>query len=79
MGRKGICLFIHMHCYPSSPFGDIGVDTFLLALQRFAGRRGLPATIISGNAKTFESSSKQVTKIMRSSEVQGFLTSKRIL
>jgi len=57
---------------------DIGVDTFLLALRRFVGRRGLPATIISDNAKTFKSSSKQVTKIMRSSEVQSFLTSKRI-
>ena len=39
---------------------NIGVDTFLLALRRFAGRRGLPATIIS---KTFKSSSKQITKL----------------
>ena len=57
---------------------DIGVGTFILALRRFASRRGLPATIISDNAKTFKSSSKQVTKIIRSSEVQGFLKKNRI-
>ena len=57
---------------------DIGVETFLLALRRFAGRRGLPATMISDNAKTFKSSSKQITKIIRSSEVQKYLTRNRI-
>jgi len=57
---------------------DIGVDTFLLDLHRFAARRGFPATITSDNTKTFKSSSKQVTKIMRSSEVQTFLTRSRI-
>ena len=53
---------------------DIGVETFILALCRFPGRRGLPATIISDNAKTFKSSSKQITKIVRSPEIQKFLT-----
>lgn len=46
---------------------DMSVDTFLLALRRFASRRGLPATIIS---KTFKGSSKEVTKIVRAAEVQ---------
>ena len=44
---------------------DIGVETFLLSLRRFASRRGLPATIISDNAKTFKSSSKQIMKILQ--------------
>ena len=30
---------------------DIGVETFLLSLHRFASHRGLPATIISDNPK----------------------------
>ena len=42
---------------------DIGVETFLQALRRFASRRGLPSTLISDNAKTFRSSSKQITKL----------------
>ena len=53
---------------------DIGVETFLLSLRRFASRRGLPATIISDNAKTFKSSSKQIMKILRSPEVQRYFS-----
>ena len=57
---------------------DISVEGFLLALCQFAGRRGLPATLISDNAKTFKSSSKDVTKIVRSVEVQSFLSRNQI-
>ena len=32
---------------------DLGVESFLLCFRRFVGRRGLPATLISDNAKTF--------------------------
>ena len=32
---------------------DLGVESFLLSFRRFVGRRGLPATLISDNAKTF--------------------------
>ena len=49
-----------------------------MALRRFASRRGLPATIVSDNAKTCKSSSKQVTKIIRSTEVQKFWAGNRI-
>lgn len=55
----------------------LDVDNFLLALRRFAGRRGLPATIISDNAKTFKSSAREVAKIMRSSEVLRYLANNR--
>ena len=50
-----ICLFtcasmraIHLELTP-----DMGVDSFLLAMRRFASRRGMPATLMSDNAKTF--------------------------
>lgn len=42
---------------------DLGVETFLLVFRRFAGRRGLPAMLISDNAKAFQSSSKEVSKM----------------
>ena len=57
---------------------DLSVETFLLALRRFASRRGLPATIISDNAKTFKASSKEVSKIIRSDEVQKYFTRNHI-
>jgi len=56
---------------------DLSVETFLLAQRRFASRRGLPATIISNNAKT-KASSKEVSKIIRSDEVQRYFTRNRI-
>ena len=55
----------------------LDVGNFLLALCRFAGRRGLPATIISDNAKTFKSSAREVAKITRSSKVLRYLTNNR--
>ena len=55
----------------------LDVDNFLLALRRFAGRRGLPATIISDNARTFKSSAREVAKITRSSEVLRYLANNR--
>ena len=56
----------------------LGVQAFLLAFQRFATRRGLPATLNSDNAKTFKSSCKEIRKITRAEEVWRFLTNKRI-
>lgn len=52
---------------------DMGVESFLLCFRRFASRRGLPATLITDNAKTFRASSKEVLKIARASEVQRYL------
>ena len=48
---------------------DIGVEVFLLAVHQFASCRSLPATVISDNAKTFKSSSKQITKVVHALEV----------
>ena len=56
----------------------LSVQAFLLAFRRFASRRGLPATITSDNAKAFKSSSKDVSKIIRSQEVWHYLAERRI-
>ena len=54
----------------------LNVDTFLLAFRRFVGRRGLPATLLSDNATTFRSSSKEIQSICRSPEVFRYLINK---
>ena len=55
----------------------LNVDSFLLAFQRFVGRRGLPATLLSDNATTFRSSSKEIQSICHSPEVFCNLTKKQ--
>ena len=57
---------------------DLGIESFLLCFQIFAGRGGLPATLISDNAKTFRSSSKEVSKVAQSSKVQRYLANNHI-
>jgi len=37
---------------------DLSTDKFLLALQRFTGRRGLPNTIYTDNAQTFHTANR---------------------
>ena len=53
--KSYICLFtcaltraVHLELTPT-----LNVPSFLLAFRKFAGRRGLPHTMISDNAKTF--------------------------
>ena len=75
-----VCLFtcassraVHLELLRS-----LTVESFLLAFRRFASRRGLPATLISDNAKTFKGSSKEVQKIARSKEVMRYLSNNRV-
>lgn len=51
---------------------------FILTAQRLASRRGLPATTISDNAKTFKSACKEIRKITRDPEVWWHLTENKI-
>ena len=76
-----ICLFtcastraVHLELVNS-----LSVPAFLQAFRRFAARRGLPARLISDNAKTFKSAAKEVKYIGRSPEVQRFLANKGIV
>lgn len=39
---------------------DLSTDRFLMALQRFVGRRGLPHTIYSDNGQTFHAANKEL-------------------
>ena len=55
----------------------LNVETFFLAFRRFTSRRGLPATLLSDNAKTFKSASKEIRSIACSTEVSHYLTNQR--
>ncbi|XP_022785069.1 uncharacterized protein LOC111325509 [Stylophora pistillata] len=70
-----ICLFscvstraVHLELKP-----NLTVKSFLLAFRRLTCRRGLPATLMSDNGKTFRGSSKEIVKIARSKEVLRYL------
>ena len=70
-----VCLFtsaatraVHLELTP-----NLTVKSFLLAFRRFTSRRGLPATLMSDNGKTFRGSSKEIVKIARSKEVLHYL------
>ena len=56
----------------------MNADSFLSAFRRFIGWHGLPATLLSANAKTFKSSSKEIRSICRFLEVVQCLTNQRI-
>ena len=57
---------------------DLSTVSFLQAFRRFTSRRGLPATILSDNAKTFKSASSDVKTIVRSSEVQIYMVNHQV-
>ena len=57
---------------------NLSVHSFLQAFRRFASRRGLPARLMSDNAKTFKSAEKEVKAIARSTEVQRYLATKGV-
>ena len=45
---------------------SLEVEAFLRAFRRFTARRGLPSLLLSDNAKSFKSASKEVKCLMRS-------------
>ena len=57
---------------------DLSVKSFLQSFRRFASRRGLPSTLLSDNAKTFKGGCKEVKTIVRSHEVQRYLSSNHV-
>jgi hypothetical protein len=64
---------IHLPKYQSHS----SIESFLQAFRRFASRRrGLPALLLTDDAKTFKSASKKVHRILRSAEVQRALANK---
>ena len=57
---------------------DLTVESFIRAFRRFCARRGLPATIISDNAKTFKAASKEVKKLLRTPRLKEYFTLKGV-
>ena len=57
---------------------NLTVEAFIRAFRRLCARRSLPATIISDNAKTFKSASKEVKKLLRSPRLEEYLTLKGV-
>ena len=57
---------------------DLNTSSFLCALRQFAARRGIPALIISDNAKTFKASNKYVKKLFNDLDVRSFMEMNRI-
>ena len=57
-----ICLFTcaSTHAIHLELIRGLNIDSFIMVFWRFVGRRGLPATLLSNNAKKFKSSSKDV-------------------
>jgi hypothetical protein len=56
---------------------DMSTDKFLMALQRFAGRRGLPHTIYTDNAKAFHAANYELSELWKqlsASKTHPFLT-----
>ena len=71
-----VCLFtcastraVHLELVKS-----LEVSEFIFAFRRFSARRGLPATIISDNAKTFKSAAKEVRELWRSPRLSEYLS-----
>ena len=57
---------------------ELSAVAFLQCFRKFCARRGIPAVIMSDNAKTFKHSSKEVKKIVRSDEVHEHMTNHQI-
>ncbi len=57
---------------------DLKTQTFLRCLRRFTARRGMPALMVSDNAKTFKAVVKFLDVFCRDKTVKEFLESRRI-
>ena len=64
---------VHLEIVP-----DLSTETFMLCLKRFINRRGMPRLIITDNAKTFKSASKQLSDLFQSRKFRSFLADQRI-
>jgi len=56
----------------------LDVEAFIRSFRRFCARRGLPATLLSDNAKTFKSASKEIKKLVRSPKLFEYLANRKV-
>ena len=64
---------LHLEILP-----NLSVHSFLLALRRFASRRGFPSLIVSDNAKTFKCVSKKLKKLFDDPNLKKYLDGRRM-
>jgi len=57
---------------------NLTAATFLRCFRRYVARRSMPSFVISDNAKTFKSASKELEKIMKDPSVIRYFTQERI-
>jgi hypothetical protein len=55
----------------------MSTEAFLRSFKRFTARRGVPAKVISDNAKTFISAAKKLCALFDLPEVKCYLSSKK--
>lgn len=64
---------VHLDLVP-----DLNATTFIRSFKRFSARRGVPARMVSDNAKTFKSATKIISKVLSHPEVQCHFTELRM-
>ncbi len=75
-----VCLFtcastraVHLELVES-----LDVESFIRAFRRFTARRGLPALMISDNAKTYKAAAKEIKNLTRAQRLREYFTSKGV-
>ena len=66
--RTYVCSRVHLELTKR-----LSSEAFMLAFRWFMSRRGLPVTLLSHNARTFKSASKDTVKISRAKEVTHYM------
>ena len=72
-GSEGILVPFHLCYHLWSTFRnaqDLTDETFLLAFQKFVGRRSLPMNMISDNGSTYMSAAEELHSLMEKTEVK---------
>ncbi len=57
---------------------DLSTASFICALRRFFGRRGICSSMYSDNAKTFTAADRELKRLFRDPKVQFYLASQQI-
>ena len=56
----------------------LSVETLICVFRRFCARRGFPALLITDNAKTLRSASKEVKSLLRSPRLSEYFMTKGV-
>ena len=56
----------------------LDVESYIRSFRRFCARRGMPATLLSDNAKNFKSASKEIRKLVHSPKIFEYLANRKV-